>query len=50
MLKSIRAFADLHFDLLRGKAGERLTGVVLALLAELILVLVLLSLVRSVGW
>ena len=44
MLKSIRAFADLHFDLLRGKAGERLTGVVLALLAELILVLALLSL------
>ena len=44
MLKSIRAFADLHLDLLRGKAGERLTGVVLALLAELILVLALLSL------
>ena len=44
MLRSIRAFADLHLDLLRGKASERLTGVVLALLAELILVLALLSL------
>ena len=44
MLKSLRAFADLHLDLLRGKTRERLTGAVLALLAEFLLLLALLSL------
>ena len=44
MLKPIRAFADFDYERFRGKARERLTGAVLALLAEALLILALLSL------
>ena len=44
MLKPFRAFAELDLERLRTKAVERLTGAVLALLAEALLVLALLSL------
>ena len=44
MLKPIRAFADFDFERFGVKARERLTGAVLALLAEGLLILALLSL------
>ena len=44
MLKPIRAFADFDFERFGTKARERLTGAVLALLAEGLLILALLSL------
>ena len=44
MLKPIRAFADFDFERFGAKARERLTGAVLALLAEVLLILALLSL------
>ena len=44
MLKPLRPFAALDRDRLRAKAGERLTGVALALLVEGLLLLALLSL------
>ena len=44
MLKPIRAFADFDFERFGSKARERLTGAVLALLAEALLILALLSL------
>jgi protein TonB len=44
LLKPFRALADLNFERFREKARERLTGAVLALLAELVLVLAMLSL------
>ena len=44
MLRPFRAFADVNLERLREKAGERATGIVLALVAELVLVLGLLSL------
>ena len=44
MLNPFRALADLDFERLREKAGPRATGIVFALLAELVLVLALLTL------
>ena len=44
MLRPFRAFADFDYERFRGKARERLTGAVLALLAEALLILALLSL------
>ena len=44
MLKPIRAFADFDYERFAGKARERLTGAVLALLVEALLLLALLSL------